>query len=117
MIRLDHSTDTDADIIFEGGKTFEINYIAGVQFTPGSPEAIAFLENALQAQTDVRQRLNTLPSDDRDRTIDPARPNLFWDGPGQPGNTDLVGRSTVYTVTWDGEKYQYSSGRARFGNG
>jgi hypothetical protein len=29
---------------------------------------------------DVRQRLNTLPTDDPDRTTDPARATLFWDG-------------------------------------
>jgi hypothetical protein len=55
---------------------------------------------------DVRQKLNTLPNDDPDRTIDPALPYLFWDGPGSPGQTDLVSRSVLITVTWTGSAYE-----------
>ncbi len=62
MIRLDHSTDTDADIIFEGGKTFKLNYIAGVQFTPGSPEAIEALRAFIQDSHDVRKWLSVVIS-------------------------------------------------------
>jgi hypothetical protein len=54
---------------------------------------------------DTRQRLITLPTDDPDRTIDPARPTLFWDGPGAPGQTDLVGRSVLITIEWTGSEY------------
>ena len=51
---------------------------------------------------DTRQKLNTIPNDDPDRTTDPARADLFWDGPGSPGQTDLVGRSVEITITWTG---------------
>ena len=63
---------------------------------------IPFLQDIL----DKRQKLNTLPNDDPDRSTDPAKPFLFWDGPGQPGNTDLVSRSVlVKNVIWDGTNY------------
>ena len=68
----------------------------------------------LQDQLDFRQKLNTLPNDDPDRSTDPGLPWLFWDGPGQPGNTDLVGRSDVIeSVIWDGSQYVVSVRRAR----
>lgn len=54
---------------------------------------------------DVRQRLNTIPNDDPDRTTDPARATLFWDGPGAPGTTDLVSRSVEITIEWTGSEY------------
>ena len=54
---------------------------------------------------DVRQRLNTIPNDDPDRTTDPARTTLFWDGPGAPGQTDLVSRSVGITIEWTGSEY------------
>lgn len=54
---------------------------------------------------DVRQRLNTLPNDDPDRTTDPGREDLFWDGPGAPGTTDLVSRSVEITIEWTGSDY------------
>ena len=54
---------------------------------------------------DVRQRLNTLPNDDPDRTTDPARVTLFWDGTGALGTTDLVGRSVEITIEWTGSEY------------
>lgn len=54
---------------------------------------------------DVRQKLNTLPNDDPDRTTDPSRESLFWDGPGAPGTTDLVSRSVEITIEWTGSEY------------
>ena len=114
MIRRDNSTVTDAALEFEGGGVFELNYLSGVVFTPGSPEAIEAIRAFIQDSHDERTTLNQLPVDDPDRTTDPARPELFWDGPGQPGNTDLVSRSSIYKVFWDGARYQYTSVRARW---
>ena len=54
---------------------------------------------------DVRQKLNTLPNDDPDKTTDPNTSTLFWDGPGAPGQTDLVGRSVEITIEWTGREY------------
>ncbi len=82
---------------------------------PGTKDekAIAFIP-FLQDKLDFKQRLNTLPIDDPDRTIDPGLPWLFWDGPGQPGNTDLVGRSDVIkNVIWDGNRYVVTVWRVR----
>ena len=56
----------------------------------------------LQAQFDVRIPLADLPLDDPDRTTDPARPDLFWDG------TDLVGRGVRLTVSWDAAISRYN---------
>lgn len=58
------------------------------------------LKDLLQADLDVRQVRNTLPLDDPDRTSNPNRPDLFWDG------NELVGRSVeVVSVTWNGAFY------------
>jgi hypothetical protein len=54
---------------------------------------------------DFRQRLNTIPTDDPDRITDPNLPYLFWDGPGSPGQTDLVSRPVEIIVTWTGSEY------------
>ncbi len=82
---------------------------------PGTKDekASAFIP-FLQDKLDFKQKLNTLSIDDPDRTTDPALPNLFWEGPGQPGNTDLVGRSDVVeNVIWDGSQYVVTVRRAR----
>ena len=50
----------------------------------------------LQAMLDVRQPRTGLPADDPDKTVNPSRPNLFWDG------LDLVGRGVKATITWTG---------------
>jgi hypothetical protein len=68
----------------------------------------------LQDQLDVRQKLNTLSSDDPNREVDPAQPFLFWDGPGQPGNTYLVSRRVIVErVIWDGSNYIITLKKAR----
>ena len=91
------------------------NILEGDVVGVGTKEEIAaafipFLQDIL----DVRQKLNTLPNDDPDRTIDPAKPWIFWDGPGQPGNTDLVGRSIIVEdVIWDGSVYVVTLKRAQ----
>lgn len=57
---------------------------------PGNREAkAAALKVALQDWFDFRQPVVDLPDDDPDKTADPARPDLFWDG------GDLVGRGVV----------------------
>lgn len=51
----------------------------------------------LQALLDSRTPLADLPADDPDKTVDPNRQDLFWDG------TELVGRHvTVGGIDWDG---------------
>ena len=54
----------------------------------------------LQAQLDFRQPLSSLPLDDPDKTVNPNRPDLFWDG------TDLVGRAIKVTISWTGSNMQ-----------
>lgn len=67
-----------------------------------NPEKVAAkLTIELQRQMDVRQPINSLPDDDSDKTIDPARPDLFWDR----STRELVGRSVIVTVTWNGSEY------------
>jgi hypothetical protein len=53
----------------------------------------------LQGFMDRRQRRNTLPQDDPDRSVDPAQPWLFWEGAG--GQTELVSREVLVTgASW-----------------
>ena len=52
----------------------------------------------LQNQLDVRQSLASLSVDDPDKTVNPNRPDLFWSG------TDLVGRSVLVQVVWNGTR-------------
>ena len=59
----------------------------------------AAVQTALQNALDVRFARSSLPLDDPDLLIDPARPDLFWDG------TDLVGRSVLVSLSWNGTGY------------
>lgn len=54
----------------------------------------------LQAKLDVRIPLVNLSTADPDKTINPNRPDLFWDG------ADMVGRAVRVTITWTGTTYQ-----------
>ena len=59
---------------------------------PGNRAAkAAGLKQALQDWLDVRQPIADLSDDDPDKTIDPARPGLFWDA------GDLVSRPVLVT--------------------
>jgi hypothetical protein len=40
---------------------------------------------------------------------------MFWSDPRGRPNDELVSVSSYYTVTWDGERYQFSARRARHG--
>lgn len=78
---------------------------AGV-ILPDSQEKADAIAGWIQTEyLDTRQRLNTLPPDDPDRTIDPGLPILFWEGPGSPGQTYLVSRSILVTIEWTGNQY------------
>ena len=64
----------------------------------------------------TRIAIKDLPNDDPDGDVDPASRGgdaMFWSDPRGRPNDELVGVSSYYTVTWDGERYQYSSRRAR----
>ena len=69
---------TDATTYFEGKAS---------DFPGNRAAKAAALKAALQDWLDVRQPIADLPSDDPDKTTDPARPDLSWDG------VDLVGRA------------------------
>ena len=57
----------------------------------------ALMAAELQAELDVIQSLDSLESDSPDKAVDPARPDLFWDGLG-----NLVGRAVTVGVEWNG---------------
>lgn len=91
--------------IYKASNHFVHLDFAGI-ILPDSQEKADEIARFIQEEyLDVRQRLNTLPNDDPDRQADPALPILFWDGPGSPGQTDLVGRSVLITVVWTGSEY------------
>ncbi len=64
----------------------------------------------MQFNVDFRQPLNELPDDDPDKTIDPARCDLFWQV--LDGTTYLTGRSILVNVEWDRSLYRLGVRRA-----
>jgi hypothetical protein len=69
------------------------------------PDKIAAkMTELLQNDLDVVQLLTSLPNDDPDKTIDPARPDLFWKDLGG-GIIALVGRAVTVSITWTDEEY------------
>lgn len=78
-------------------KEVVISVIRGAQ--PDSQGIANAIASNLQAQVDVKQPRSGLPNDDPDKTTNPDRPDLFWDGP------DLIGRSIIVYVTWSGTQY------------
>lgn len=92
-------TDTYIEIARAGNVLrFEFASFPGGANTPGKrrDHIIAIVQSWL----DTRQRLSDLPADDPDKTTDPARPDLFWEGQG--GNAELVARSIVIEgVEWN----------------
>jgi len=62
----------------------------------------AKLTDLLQSQLDVRIPLADLPVDDLDKTVNPNRPDLFWD----LATLELVGRAVKVTVSWVNNLYE-----------
>lgn len=91
--------------IFKASNDFVHLDFAGVILPDSQAKADEIARFIQEEYLDVRQKLNTLPNDDPDRTTDPALLTQFWDGPGSPGQTDLVGRSVLITVEWTGIEY------------
>ena len=103
-----HSISVDSDgfdicIASNDCRRFDL---AGIVMPDSQAKADAFAKFIQENYLDTRQKLNTIPNDDPDRQADPALPTLFWDGPGTPGQTDLVGRSVLITVEWTGSVYE-----------
>ncbi len=66
----------------------------------------AVIKDLMQADLEVEQPLSGLPSDDPDKTTDPARPDLFHRTGGGPPR--LVGRSVIVeSVVWDAVSGRY----------
>lgn len=79
----------------------------------GSKEKMAIaIQALLQEGLTKRQKVRDLPDDDPDKTTDPAMgEQMFWEGRG--GNRELVSRSVIVTVVWNGEVYYPTVRRAR----
>lgn len=95
---------TSADRYFEAK-------IGDYQGSPAKEVAAATVD--FQDWLDTRQPLSELPDEDPDKTIDPARPDLFWEE--RDGITYLVGRSVLAVVTFSGQgaNLEYSIGLRR----
>ena len=78
-------------------KSVVISVIRGAQ--PDSQGIANAIATNLQQQVDVKQPRSGLPNDDPDKTTNPNRPDLFWDGP------DLIGRAIDVYVNWVGGEY------------
>lgn len=73
-------------------------------------EQADMLAGGLQEFLDFRQRRNELPPDDPDRTTDPSRPDLFWEG------QFLVSRPvTITEAVWDEAQGIFRVGLQRSG--
>lgn len=95
--------------IYSSANKFE-EVVAAVERTKLNPadrnrgvKIASQMTTELQSKLDFRQLLTGLPLDDPDRTIDPARGDLFW--MDVDGDRYLVGREGIVTVTWDGTQY------------
>ncbi len=64
-------------------------------------EVAGLMQDLLQGTQDFRQSLNSLPSDDPDKTIDPARSDLFHDG------QFLVSRPVLVSFAWIAAESRY----------
>ncbi len=70
------------------------------------------LKELLQEDLTFRQRVRDLPDDDPDKTTDPNRENLHWEGHGI--NRELVSRSTIVVrFEWDGQGWAHELRNAR----
>ncbi len=108
MIREDRSTALDMDLDFGSGLIAAVPYSGFLGVAPGDPGnqlVLDGLREHIYSQIDSRQKKNSLPMDDPDRSADPATEGHFWDGGG--GNPDIVSRPLIVSVAWDGERYQY----------
>lgn len=81
------------------GKYVEVLYsaLSGTRLEQAE-QLVALLQDLL----DYKQRITTLTHDDPDRSIDPARPELFWDG------SFLVSRPVlVVAAPWSEERGRF----------
>ena len=78
---------------------------AGVVMPDSQEKADAIAEFIQEEYLDSRVRLNTLERDDDARYTDPALLREFWEGDGNPAQTNLVSRSVLVTIEWTGTEY------------
>jgi len=90
--------------------TFQLSDLPSNLKNKPNTQKAEFITGILQNALDSRQLLTSLPTDDPDRTTDPAQPNMFW-ATSTDGNTYLVGRSTLVTVAGSADGFLVSSRR------
>jgi len=84
-------TDTLVTVFKRGNQSITINY---VDLVGDNQKAKALdLQGRLQDYLDVRMKKSDMASDDPDKTTNPNKKAMFWDG------DNLVGRNTLVTVT------------------
>lgn len=84
--------------VFSGIGEFRVNV---ANLTGSSADKAEKARAAIQQVIDVRILLSSLPSDDPDKTTDPARLNLFWSdsaGSAAAAKTHLCARPWAVTV-------------------
>ncbi len=94
------------DSIPANDKVVVIDTIRGAQ--PDSQGIANAIAVNLQQQVDVKQRRSDLPNDDPDKTTNPNRLDLFWDGP------DLIGRGLTVKCQWTDGEYVVSVSQVGF---
>ena len=72
----------------------EIMY-ADIPGNSWNPQRLAKFQEVAQQRIDFRVARSTLPDDEPTKTVDPARPDYFWDG------NDIVARSVIISdLAW-----------------
>lgn len=78
------------------GKRFEFTEVTLANLEDLTQEErnalIPLIEQRVQEKFDIRQKINQLPKEDINRSIDPAKPGYFWDG------NDIVTRLCIFKV-------------------
>ena len=98
------STYSEVD---DGGVTRRVTY-SSITGNTWTRQRLSRLVAAIQAGFDNVQPIADLPADDPDKTTDPARANVFWDG------ADIVYRGVfVHSPVVDGDKVHVTYSRAR----
>ena len=110
-IRLAHPTNRAG--MADGEKERSYDLINDSRFADADKARVALaLKELLQEDLTFRQRTRDLPDDDPDKTTDPGRENLFWEGNG--AKKELVSRSTIIQrFEWDGQGWAHELRNAR----
>ena len=108
------SIDSEGMEICKASNDCQYFPFAGVILPDSQEKADAIADWIQEQYLDTRMKLNDPElRGDPARESDPDLPNFFWEGPGSPGQTDLVARAVLVTIEWTGSEYYPTLRRIR----